>query len=248
MRVKSKATREEIYRPLPPEKLYVDEPTFEQKLADRQATYFTPLNMAPTENVVDAQSVPGRDFTHAKHVNIAAVYEELKKYLQENADLKRIICCYSEGSRERLQNLMREYGISETVTANSWAEALKLSAHHIVLVLAELEHGFKNSRYCLISEQDVLGERQHRKTRKVTAKNFIADVSALSVGELVVHIEHGIGRFLGLENIVAGGAPHDCIKLLYAHDDKLFVPVENIDVISRYVFDDSTIYTLDGYS
>lgn len=238
LRVKSKATGEEIYRPLPPEKLYVDEPTFEQKLADRQATYFTPLNMTPAENVVDAQSIPGRDFTHAKHVNIAAVYEELKKYLQENADLKRIICCYGEGSRKRLQNLMREYGISETVTANSWAEALKLSAHHIVLVLAELEHGFKDSQYCLISEQDVLGERQHRKTRKVTAKNFIADVSALSVGELVVHIEHGIGRFLGLENIVAGGAPHDCIKLLYAHDDKLFVPVENIDVISRYGSDD----------
>lgn len=73
------------------------------------------------------------------------------------------------------------------------------------------------------------------------AKDFIADVSALSIGELVVHIEHGIGRFMGLENITAGGAPHDCLKILYANDAKLFVPVENIDVISRYGIEDDNI-------
>lgn len=75
----------------------------------------------------------------------------------------------------------------------------------------------------------------------MTAKDFIADVSALSIGELVVHIEHGIGRFMGLENITAGGAPHDCLKILYANDAKLFVPVENIDVISRYGIEDDNI-------
>lgn len=63
----------------------------------------------------------------------------------------------------------------------------------------------------------------------------------MSVGELVVHIEHGIGKFLGLENIMAGGAPHDCLKILYANDAKLFVPVENIDVISRYGIEDDNI-------
>ena len=65
-------------------------------------------------------------------------------------------------------------------------------------------------------------------SKKVTAKDFIADISSLSVGELVVHIEHGIGRFLGLENITAGGAPHDCLKIMYANDAKLFVPVVSI--------------------
>lgn len=103
-------------------------------------------------------------------------------------------------------------------------------------------HGFKGDGWCLISEQDILGERQNRKHgKKVTAKDFIADVSSLNVGELVVHIEHGIGRFLGLENITAGGAPHDCLKILYANDSKLFVPVENIDVISRYGIEDDNI-------
>lgn len=82
-----------------------------------------------------------------------------------------------------------------------------------------------------------IAERQ----KKFLPRILSADVSALSVGELVVHIEHGIGKFLGLENIMAGGAPHDCLKILYANDAKLFVPVENIDVISRYGIEDDNI-------
>lgn len=56
----------------------------------------------------------------------------------------------------------------------------------------------------------------------------------MNEGDLVVHIDHGIGRYKGLETLQVGGAPHDCVCLVYADDDKLFVPVENIEVLSRY--------------
>ncbi len=231
---------EDVYRPLKPEMLYLTPAEFNRYLSERQAVRLTGLALAAAADTVDMKTIPGRNFAHAKHVSVAAIYDELKAYLAENGKLQRIICCYGEGSRERLQNMLREYGIGDTVAAADWATARQVSAQHkIALVLADLPHGFRDSTYCLISEQDILGERQHRKARKITSKDFIADVAALTVGELVVHIEHGIGRFMGLENIVAGGAPHDCIKLLYAHDDKLFVPVENIDVISRYGSDDA---------
>lgn len=225
----------ETYRPLPPEKLYMTAVAFKTKLEERQAIYLTPLSAGADNEKIDMKTVPGRDFAHARHVSNAAVYEELRNYLTENGRLKRIICCYTEGSRERLRSLLADYDIKNTVTADSWSEALSACVQKkIALVIAELAHGFRDDEYCLISEQDILGERQHRKAKKASSKDFIADVSSLSVGELVVHIEHGIGRFLGLENIMAGGAPHDCLKILFAHDDKLFVPVENIDVISRY--------------
>jgi transcription-repair coupling factor (superfamily II helicase) len=108
---------------------------------------------------------------------------------------------------------MGEYGIKNTATADSWEAALNLCKQkYTVLIVADLAHGFRDETYCLISEQDIWGERQHRKAKKVSSKDFIADVSSLSVGEYVVHIEHGIGRFLGLENIMAGGAPHDCLN------------------------------------
>ena len=176
-------------------------------------------------------------------MNAAQVYADLKDYLAENGKLKRIICCYSEGSRERLTSLMSEYGIDELALADDWHEALSKAGHKkTALIIMNLAHGFKGAGWCLISEQDILGERQNRRTaKKVTAKDFIADVSSLSVGELVVHVEHGIGKFLGLENITAGGAPHDCLKILYANDAKLFVPVENIDMVSRYGLEDDNI-------
>jgi transcription-repair coupling factor (superfamily II helicase) len=89
---------------------------------------------------------------------------------------------------------------------------------------------------CLIGEQDLLGERLTRRQarRAKAADKFIQDVGTLGEGDLVVHAEHGIGRFDGLVTLELGGAPHDCLKLLYAGGDKLFVPVENLDILTRY--------------
>lgn len=241
LQIKQGKNEEEKYRPLPPESLYMQADELLKSLQTRNSAFLQAIGSAD-KNDFDLQTIPGRDFAHARRMSNAAVYEELKNYLAENGRLKRIICCYSEGSRERLQTLFNEYDIKNTVVADDWKTALQLAEQKkIVLVSADLAHGFRDKQYCLISEQDILGERQHRKARKVTSKDFISDVSSLSEGELVVHIEHGIGRFLGLENITVGGAPHDCLKLLYAHDDKLFVPVENIDVISRYGSDDENV-------
>ncbi len=232
----------EKYRPLKPEFLYFTEHEFEQKLKDFNASYFSSLSLPESADIINEKFIPARDFSHEHNISNAMVYEKLKDYLNENALLKRIIFTYSEGSRERLINLMSEYGIKKIEKTENWEEAKKICDNKkIAIIIGELAHGFRNDEYCLISEQDILGERIQRKNKKITAKNFIEDVTTLSSGELVVHSEHGVGRFLGLENIIAGGAPHDCLKLLYAHDDKLFVPVENIDVISRYGSDDENI-------
>ena len=237
------ASEVDTYRPVKPELMFLSAREFSAKVKARRALRFTSMSFPGGEGVINAGVIPGRSFSHARNVNAAQVYAELKDYLSENAKLARIVCCYSAGSRERLFTLMSEYGIKDMSFADDWDDALKKAAHKkIVLLVMNLPHGFRGDGLCLVSEQDILGERQNRKSaKKVTSKDFIADVSSLSVGELVVHIEHGIGRFLGLENITAGGAPHDCLKILYAGDAKLFVPVENIDVISRYGMEDDNI-------
>lgn len=233
----------DTYRPVKPELLFFNEADFLKITKQKGAVVFTGLSSPDSDNIINAGVIPGRNFSNAKNVSAANVYSELKDYLHENKKLKRIICCYSEGSRERLFSLMSEHGLEDITFAENWNEAESKSAHKkTAMVVLALSHGFRNEEYCLISEQDILGERQHRKTtKKITSKDFIADVSSLAIGELVVHIEHGIGKFLGLENITAGGAPHDCLKILYANDSKLFVPVENIDVISRYGIEDDNI-------
>lgn len=236
------AAEQDVYRPVKPELLYLNEKQVYEILAKRQAVKFTNLSIESTEEIIDAEVVPGRSFAHAKNVNLGQVYTDLAAYLRENQKLKRVICCYSEGSRDRVFSLMSEHEVKDLSFADNWDEAQEKDLSKTVMVVLNLSQGFRGDGLCFISEQDILGERQHRKTvRKASSKDFIADVGSLNVGELVVHIEHGIGKFLGLENITAGGAPHDCLKILYANDAKLFVPVENIDVLSRYGIEDDNI-------
>jgi transcription-repair coupling factor (superfamily II helicase) len=110
-----------------------------------------------------------------------------------------------------------------------------------------LEAGFTAPGLAVISEQDVLGDRLVSKPRrKRKADNFLREVDTLSVGDLVVHVEHGVGRYLGLETITALGAPHACVALEYADNAKLYLPVENIELLSRYGHEDGLLDRLGG--
>jgi transcription-repair coupling factor (superfamily II helicase) len=98
-----------------------------------------------------------------------------------------------------------------------------------------LESGFEAGDLAVISEQDILGDRLVRQKRKSKRpQDFLTEVAALTPGDLVVHVDHGIGRFEGLKTIEAAGAPHDCLELHYAGGDRLFLPVENIELLTRY--------------
>jgi transcription-repair coupling factor (superfamily II helicase) len=105
----------------------------------------------------------------------------------------------------------------------------------VALAVLGLDSGFETADVAVITEEDILGERLVRPRRQSKrAENFIAEATSLSAGDLVVHVDHGIGRFHGLRAIEAAGAPHDCLEIHYASGDKLFLPVENIELLSRF--------------
>ena len=100
-----------------------------------------------------------------------------------------------------------------------------------------------------MAEQDILGDRLVRRSKKrKRAADFIAEVASLAAGDIVVHTDHGIGRFVGLRTIEAMGAPHDCLEIHYQGEDRLFLPVENIELLSRYGSDaaEATLDKLGG--
>src|SRR5262249_55481413 len=89
---------------------------------------------------------------------------------------------------------------------------------------------------------DILGDRLSRPSaRRRRAENFLREASALSPGDHVVHVDHGIGRYEGLVTIDVTGAPHDCLFLTYAGGDRLYLPVENIELLSRYGSDETVV-------
>src|SRR5438067_3518177 len=153
-----------------------------------------------------------------------------------------VIALWSEGARERMSHVLADHALANLSSVPSWPETQKLPKPQVALAVLGLESGFETADAAVISEQDILGDRLVR-PRRVGRRpeNFIAEVTSLSAGDLVVHVDHGIGRFVGLRAIEAAGAPHDCLEIHYAGGDKLFLPVENIELLSRYGSEDTTV-------
>src|SRR5690606_35264399 len=119
---------------------------------------------------------------------------------------KRIaIASWSEGARDRLQNVLGDHGIRNVALAASWAEVNAAPRTTVSLIVLGLEAGFETDDLALVSEQDVLGDRLIRQRRTKRAQNFLTEASSLSPGDLVVHVDHGIGRFDGLQTIEVMG-------------------------------------------
>ena len=115
------------------------------------------------------------------------------------------------------------------------------------LAVSQLDYGFETKDLLVITEQDILGDRLVRRTKKAKrADNFLTETQSLSPGDLVVHVDHGVGRFKALEIISAAGADHECLLLEYAEGSKLYLPVENIELLSRYGHDEGLLDRLGG--
>lgn len=233
----------DTYRPVKPEEFYLSEDEFANVLKQRQEIYFNDLDTFVSEGFSNysADILPSRDFSSAKSISNEKIYSDLKEYF-ENIKTKKVIACYSEGSREKLFNLLSAHEIKNLAIADNWEELKEVSNSKIVLIILNIPTGFRAKEIAVVTEQEILGDRVHRKhKKKISNKDLISDISSLSIGEFVVHRDHGIGQFDGLINISAGNAPHDCLRIIYDGGDKLFVPVENIDVITRYGNEDTVV-------
>jgi transcription-repair coupling factor (superfamily II helicase) len=226
------------YKPLPPDRLYFAESEWRDRLDQAALAKLTPFS-TPDQvgETIDIGAHAGHNFSAERNTPGTNVFEALTKRVNTlQAGGKRVmIALWSEGSRERMAHVVAEHGLHNLTHVASWSQALALPAHQIALVVLGIESGFETEDVALISEEDILGERLVRTRRQSKrSENFIAEVTSLSAGDLVVHVDHGIGRFIGLRAIEAAGAPHDCLELHYAGGDKLFLPVENIELLSRY--------------
>ncbi|MBO4644345.1 MAG: transcription-repair coupling factor [Alphaproteobacteria bacterium] len=227
-----------IYHPVPKEQMFLDAKELNRLLAGRAVYRHFPF-AAPEEKgnleTLDAGGRAGKDFSAERAVPDANVYDAVRRFIVEERQNKKqvVLTAFSTGSRARIASLLTENGLV-VAEAGTWAEALKIKDGTPFVVLP-LDEGFRTDRLTVVSEADILGDRLVRTVkRKKRGDQFIADVSALNEGDLVVHVDHGIGRYKGLETLQIGGASHDCVCLIYADDDKLFVPVENIETLSRY--------------
>jgi transcription-repair coupling factor (superfamily II helicase) len=233
------------YRPAPPGLLYLDEGAWAATLAPRRQVHLSPLPQPPGPGVLDAGGRAGRSFAAERQDDRINVFETLVAHVQAERRTRAVVlAAWSEGARERLAGLLADHGLTD---AQPITDARALGGKGAVqLAVWPLDQGFVTRDLCVISEQDVLGERLVRPARRRKADNVLADAQSISAGDLVVHADHGVGRYLGLETITALGAPHACLALEYAGGDKLYLPVENIELLSRYGHDEGLLDRLGG--
>ena len=234
-----------VYKPAPPELLYLKDDAWDAALADHRVLQFNALPQATGPGVIDAGGRIGRNFAPERQQEQISLFGSLAEHIRKRlADGPVVVASYSEGARERLSGLIEDEGLVETLPIPNASRIGKRGLH---LAVWALEHGFETPELTVISEQDVLGDRLIRTARKRRkAENFLTETQSLSPGDLVVHVDHGIGRFQGMEVITAAGAAHECLILDYAEDARLFLPVENIELLSRYGHEEGLLDRLGG--
>jgi transcription-repair coupling factor (superfamily II helicase) len=209
------------------------------------------LKSSSVDSDLATRFIRGRDFALERRQDSVNLFQAVVAHALEraNSGLRVVFASATEGASERLAQMLQDHGLSTIRLAHNGPDlwdfgVAKTRAKPIQRIVFPMDHGFEGLGLCLISETDILGERLARAGKKRKAQSFIAEASGLTQGDLVVHVDHGIGRFEGLKTIDVNQAPHDCLELRYADEAKLFLPVENIELLSRYGSDSDTT-TLD---
>ncbi|HWV12449.1 MAG TPA: CarD family transcriptional regulator, partial [Sphingobium sp.] len=213
-RVQAKSSDPGAYRPLEPKALYLDADEWSGTVRDWPMHATTPFHEPESATVLDFEVDGPRDFAPERAQN-ANVYEAVGKHIAslQRAKKKVVIASYSGGARERLSGLLIDHGLKRVAAADSWQEALGIAANgSTVLTVLPLDHGFTAPDVAVLTEQDMLGDRLVRRAkRKKNADAFLQELATLSPGDLVVYMDHGIGRYEGLTQIPVAKAAHDCV-------------------------------------
>lgn len=232
------------YKPVPMERMFLDDAAWAEKLSWRQAVSFTPFEMPETSEtgpVISLGGREGRTFGAERAQEGVNVFDAVGAHIRalQSRSKRVIVAAWSNGARERLQKLLDDHGLKGTRLIDDFSQVADVPADGTALAILGLESGFETPDFAIVGEQDILGDRLVRRRKLRRSANALTEVASLAVGDLVVHAEHGIARFEGLKTIDAAGAPHDCMELEYHGGDRLYLPVENIDLLTRYGSDEA---------
>jgi transcription-repair coupling factor (superfamily II helicase) len=224
------------YKPLKPGRLYLSADEWEQLCADRTVLEQSPFE-SPSSSTISFSGRQGRSFAAERAEAGGNVYDAVRVHTEtlRKSGKRTLIACWTEGSADRLSTILRDHDLAPLVAAKNWSEAQKHDVDIVSMIVLPQEQGFETPELAIIAEQDILGDRLVRKVRKSRkAADFLTELSSISSGDLMVHVDHGIGRFEGLKTIDVQGSPHDCLLLIYAENSRLFLPVENLELLTRY--------------
>ncbi len=215
-----------VYRPAPVADMYINSDSMGRYLHNRTVIY------CHQSSVAHGYNLPVRASMHFTAARIQGdnIWQAFKEYVIR---IKKplLLTCNSRGEWERIRADLVDFGFAVT-EVDTMADIPRIKG--VGIAILPIVAGFESDDVAVISQQDIFGEKTLKNTRRRRNAHFITDYTTLDVGDLVVHATAGIGRYEGLVGLTINAALHDCVKVSFAGGDAIFVPVENIDILSRY--------------
>ena len=245
--LRRKDRTESTYKPCPPALLYLDDAGWAGALAGHRVVQLTALPQPVGLGVLDAGGRIGRNFSAERQLENVSLFGALADHLKvKSQEGQVVVASYSEGARERLRGLLDDEGVRNVIEIKDFRD-VPAGRGGLFLTVWALEQGFEAEGLTVVSEQDVLGDRLIRPVKKTRrAKDFLTEAQTLSPGDLVVHVDHGVGRYKGLETLTVTGSAIECVSLEYAGGDRLYLPVVNIELLSRFGHEEGLLDKLGG--
>ena len=233
-------------KPLSPEKMYLTDTELKKIISSRFGFELFPFK---TDNNLEKKlsfgCINSKDFTIERNDNNLDLISEVKKYIKKtiSKNNKVIFVVNSQESFKKVSTLFDSRDIKFIYLSNI-LEVTNYNTNNIFVINLPLRNGFKYKNTLFITEVDIFGNNfstKKNKNKTNQSTNFISELSSLRSNDIVVHIDHGIGQYKGLINLNIEGASHDCLMINYLDNDKLYLPVENIELLSKYGSDSSSI-------
>jgi len=164
---------------------------------------------------------------------LARLVERLSGWQEDN--WRMLFVCHQIGQAERLQSMLDGHGL--TVPLQPEARLLDLEPGAMAIAVGEVSSGFRlpDEHLALFTEEDIFGARAHRRSRREKQRALLPSLAELKEGDFIVHTDHGVGRYHGLQHLATGTTEGDFLIVEYADDDKLYLPIDRIEKVQKYV-------------
>ncbi len=228
---------------LAPNELYLSKEEFQKSILNLDVINFAAFRIEENgANFQESNFKKSPDLANLSSLHKISAFVLLKDMLPSKK--KILIACRGKGSLSRISEICQTNEIS-SVKVNFFHEIFKLQNNQLAVAIVEIETGFEfqfnGQEILVISEKDLLGEKlaslssiRKKKASIKRLENILNEAANFEKGDLVVHRDHGIGEFEALESLEVNGSLHDFLKISYQGNDKFYLPVENIELLTKY--------------
>ncbi|MCX8071897.1 MAG: transcription-repair coupling factor [Candidatus Binatia bacterium] len=239
---------------LDPELLYLDAKQWRELFGSQPRVELEALEMLVAAEGAPLLTVASHGVREARvervagrrEVTFAPAAARIRDWLREGYQVVAVV--HQSLQATRLRNLLENHGIT-VVQAPSLEEALSAPRQHaVVFVFGHLSTGFRlpDLKLVFLSEGEMLGgDRQRRRSQRIDVGQLLRNLSELKPGDHVVHLDYGVGRYCGLVHLKINGIENDYLHLEYAGNDRLYLPVEQIGLLQKYIGADASPPPLD---